>query len=463
VSIGETINVKRMMRLVPLLFALGTPFSCVRAQDLRVVSEPSIPPSCKTLTAELAASGRSLAEADEAKLDTTRIQQALDECAAGRAVRLQANGERNAFLSGPLQLRPGVALIIDEGTTLFGSRNPRDYDVLPGSCGILDDKGRGCKALIGGDHAPDAAVMGNGTIDGRGWAKMLDSKISWWDLAEKARAEGNYQNCPRLIALTHSDNFTLYQITLKNAANFHVLFGNGTGFTAWGVKIDTPKTARNTDGIDPSSSSNVTITRCFIHAGDDNVAIKAGSSGPSTHMTIAHNHFYTGHGMSIGSETQGGVSAIRVVDLSIDGADNGLRIKSNAERGGLVHDVVYDDVCVRDTKVPILVDSHYPFSGKDRDKLPTFTDIVMRNVRVFGGEKITLEGYDSEHRLGITLDNVTLDLLPATKLLVAHAIVTLGAGAPSFLPRGEDVSITGKPGKATPNTCRDKFVPMPVQ
>jgi len=32
--------------------------------------------------------------------------------------------------------------------------------------------------------------------------------------------------------------------------------------------------------------------------------------------------------MSIGSETNGGVSRIRVFDLSLDGPDNGIRIKS---------------------------------------------------------------------------------------------------------------------------------------
>ena len=33
-------------------------------------------------------------------------------------------------------------------------------------------------------------------------------------------------------------------------------------------------------------------------------------------MTIAHNHFYAGHGMSIGSGTDGGVSDVRVSDLT---------------------------------------------------------------------------------------------------------------------------------------------------
>jgi hypothetical protein len=75
------------------------------------------------------------------------------------------------------------------------------------------------------------------------------------------------------------------------------------------VIVNAPRNARNTDGINPGNSTDVTITRSFIHAGDDNVAIKAPKGGPTAHMTIAHNHFYAGHGMSIGSETDGGASA----------------------------------------------------------------------------------------------------------------------------------------------------------
>src|SRR5438094_7372721 len=116
-------------------------------------------------------------------------------------------------------------------------------------------------------------------------------------------------------------------------------------------------------------------------------------------MTISDNHFYSGHGMSIGSETMGGASAIRVSNLSIDGADNGIRIKSNSSRGGLVRDVVYEDVCIRNTANPIYMDSNYSYYGPARDKLPQFTDIVLRNVRILGGGKITLDGFDEMHRL----------------------------------------------------------------
>jgi polygalacturonase len=298
-------------------------------QDTRQVSEPVIPKSYTVLRARLTT-------IEEDKPDTARIQEALDKCSKGQAVELTGK----VFLAGPLQLRAGVTLLVDAGTTLYGSRNPRDYDLSPGSCGIVDKRGHGCKALISGDHVAGAAVMGEGTIDGRGGAQLIGQKVSWWDLAQEAKVKNLNQSVPRLMALSHCDNFTLYKITLHNSANFHVAYSGGNGFTAWGVIIYSPKTARNTDGIDPGNAQNVTIKHCFIKTGDDNVAIKAGAPGPTGHMTIEENHFYTGHGMSIGSETDGGASAIRVTNLSIDGADNGIRIKSNSSRGGPVRDVV---------------------------------------------------------------------------------------------------------------------------
>ncbi|MGC2817849.1 MAG: glycosyl hydrolase family 28 protein [Candidatus Acidiferrum sp.] len=433
------------------------------AQDRRNVMQPKIPPACVSLMAGLTAvaNNSTLAEADEQNPDTARIQQALDVCPAGRAVELKAGSAHNAFLSGPLHLRFDVTLLVDVNTILFASRNPRDYDVAPGACGIVDRNGHGCKALINADHVANASVMGDGTIDGRGWAKLVGQKESWWELAEDAREGNRSQNCPRLFQITDSGNFTLFLITLKNAANFHVAFTGGTGFTAWGVVIDTPKTARNTDGIDPISATDVTITRSYIHAGDDNVAIKAGDAGPSSHITISHDHFYAGHGMSIGSETNGGVSAVRVSDLSIDGADNGIRIKSNASRGGLVRDVSYSDVCIRDSKNPILMDTHYSFYGSAKDLLPEFTEIVLHDVRASGGGKVTLDGYDTSHRLGIQFDNVILEAPPLIKLLANHADILIGPGSVNFRPSGIDVHLTEKDGSATPNACQNKFVPLP--
>ena len=72
--------------------------------------------------------------------------------------------------------------------------------------------------MINGDSVSGAGVMGDGTIDGRGGAKIMGQNITWWDLAEQARKGGN-QNNPRILILNHCDDFTLYRITLKDSPN----------------------------------------------------------------------------------------------------------------------------------------------------------------------------------------------------------------------------------------------------
>lgn len=463
----------RLAVLAAALFALGaasTPRR-VAAQDTRTVVEPTIPPACTTLSASLTAVGDStLAESDEGRLDTERIQRAIDGCASGRAVVLRTDGQRTAFLSGPLRLRSGVTLRIDSGATLYASRDPRVFDVTPGACGVLAPSGRGCRPLIAVDRAPHAAVMGPGAIDGRGWALLLGKTVSWWDLAQQARNTKLNQNCPRLIVATRSDDFTLYRLTLRHSPNFHVTYANGDGFTVWGVVIRTPQhNARNTDGIDPGPARNVTITHTTILAGDDNIAIKAGSAGGVSNVTVSHNHFFRGHGMSIGSETDGGVDRVLVTDLSVDGADNGLRIKSNASRGGLVQNVTYEDVCIRRTKEPILMDTHYSASPDTTGTLiPRFTNIRLRNVRISDGGRITLDGYDAAHRLGIAFENVAIDDLSATKVTARHALVSLVA-SPTLVFRDADEDVTvdrGSPPPASaqisaPNSCEGKFIAPP--
>jgi polygalacturonase len=441
--------------------------SLLLAQDMRKVKEPRVPAPCATLTAQLALQSGSLAEADETKLDTARIQEALRKCAPLEAVLLKSDGKNNAFLTGPLKLSAGVTLVVDEGTTLLGSRNPRDYDVSEGSCGLVNDDGKGCKPLITVNKAPDAAIMGLGAIDGRGGAKLIGGKYTWWELAEQAR-NGGKQNCPRLIQVDESDGFILYGITLRNSPNFHVMVRDTNGFTAWGVKIDTPKNARNTDGIDPSSSTNVTITQSYIRAGDDNVAIKStDKGGPAAHMSIVDNHFYWGHGMSIGSETDGGVNAIRVTNLTIDGADNGLRIKSDSSRGGEVVNILYDNVCIRDSKHPILITPEY--EGKQGTKIPVFQLIRMQNVSIQTPGKINVAGYDADHPLKLQLDAVSAPFVmkpKPTDTAAKNAIINMGPNKVTLRFTGENVRMGqiplpsgAKAGDAP--SCKGAFVEFP--
>jgi polygalacturonase len=442
------------------VFSLMTPN--LVAQDTRTVTEPHLPPACVTLKANLVAPGGVLAAEDETRLDTARIQSAIDGCAAGKGVYLRASGVKDVFLSGPLTLRSGVTLVVEAHAALVGSRDPRVYDLTPGSCGIVSKKGHGCKPLLLGDGVENSGIMGEGSIDGRGGATLLGQKVTWWDLAHEAKVTDRNQSVPWMIILHHAKNFTLYGITLRNSPGFHVAVNETDGFTAWGVKIMTPKTARNTDGIDPGSSRNVTITHCFIHAGDDNVAVKSSVVGPAENISILHNHFYTGHGMSIGSGTNGGVDHILVEDLTIDGADNGIRIKSDRSRGGLVHDVVYRDVCIRDTKNPLFFTPLYTRLGGDL--IPEYRDITLRDVHILTAGTYTLLGADAEHKLQLTLDNVFAEDLAHSRMTSKDAAITVGPRKGNLTPADEDVTVTETPGAQAgrPLNCDGRFVPFPA-
>jgi polygalacturonase len=465
---GRALGVLRMRRPFPGLSAALTVIVCTlgaAGQDTRNVTEPTLPSVCVILKAAMIAP-HGISPEDERWVDTPRIQAAIDHCPQGQAVELSSDGKADGFLSGTLHLHKGVTLLIDKDVTLYASRNPRDYDIRRGSCGTVDDSGKkGCHALIEADHASHSGVMGEGVIDGRGGEKLLVNGVaetaSWWLLAQEARIWG-HQQVPRLIDTNHSDDFTVYQVTLRNSPGVHVGFHNADGLTVWGVKIDTPRDARNADGIDPSAARDVTVAESYIRAGNDNVAIKAGRKA-TRDVSILRNHFYWGHGMSIGSETKGGVSSVLVSDLSMDGPDNGIRIKSNESRGGLVKGVTYDDVCIRESKAPIMLDSHYDAAGTGRVRLPLYEDIVLRNVRVSGGGRLEMVGADSAHRIDARFDGVTLtDAASKYSFVSKHADILQGPGPVNFQLLGEDTTLIGRlGGDAPPPSCEAKFVPFP--
>jgi polygalacturonase len=429
------------------------------AQDTRMVTEPHIPAACVTLDADIVAVHGAIANKDERRLDTERIQRAMDNCAAGKAVVLRSKGANNVFLTGPLTLRSGVTLVVDANTALVASRDPRVFDLAPGSCGVVTDRGHGCKPLLTGDGVQDSGVMGAGSIDGRGGAKLLGQDVTWWDLAHEAKITDKAQSVPWLIVLRKPTNFTLYNITLRNSPGYHVAINGADGLTAWGVKIRTPKTARNTDGIDPGSSRNVTIAYCSISTGDDNVAVGARNGGPSSNISILHNHFYSGHGMSIGSGTSGGVDHMLVDDLTIDGADNGIRIKSDRSRGGLVHDLLYRDVCIRNVTNPLVFTTLYTtFTG---DLLPVYRDITLQDVHILTPGSYTFLGLDAQHKLGLKLENVFADDLEHSTMLNRNAEITIGGKRGNLEPAGEGVTVRQTPNSSpgTPLACDARFVP----
>jgi len=483
---------KRAFIVVILALAART----TTAQDTRTVTEPTIPPTCAVLQAGRISDSGILSPEYEKSTDTARIQKALDECAPGHAVELSrgkiqistlaAQFIPNSFLSGALELREGVTLLIDKGVTLYASRDPKDFDANPSAdskllCGTISETlgtdpappGRQCKPLISVANVKNAAIMGDGTIDGRGGATIIGHDYSWWQMARAAEPKQLRYFSMRLIIATHADGFILYRITLHNSPNFHVSVNNTDGFTAWGVHLQTPTIksadARNTDGIDPGSSTNITIAQSWIDTGDDNVAIKQGT----THVSVLDNHFYNGHGMSIGSETFAGDSFLLVDGLTEDHTTSGIRIKSNSSRGGLVHDLTYRNICMRNVLVPIAISPYYNNQTTESftdpnipgDRIPDYKNITLQNVIATTPGDVLIAGKDAAHITEIKLDGVIINQIKPEQVHILFAQI-YESGRGTNLKSTGPVAYVGGSTPANTNfdaeikSCSAKFLPM---
>lgn len=341
------------------------------------------------------------AKGDGLTFDTQAIQKALDACAkSGGTVQFPPG----TYLSKPLRLHSKTTVLLDAGARLQASTNQNDFLKTPGDW--LKARGSDFVPFIGGEHLEDVTFTGSGVIDGGGSA--------WWDEAEKARQirPGYTLPRPNLVVLEQCKNLCVENITLQNSPKFHFVPSNCENVVVSNVTILAPAHAANTDAIDPSGR-HMLITHCRIDVGDDNIAIKAGKKNTgdefqSEDITVTDCTFLHGHGMSIGSETSGGVRNVVVKNCTFENTENGLRIKSDGRRGGVVENISYSDITMSNV-IPAI----------------TFTCFYMNNSagdRVHGIDSTP----DSAHSYGQNLPvyrNIRISNLRATSLKSAGIIL----------------------------------------
>jgi polygalacturonase len=435
-----------------------------------------VPGTCVAVAAQLAKpSNEQFTSAQEsAPPDTARIQSALNSCAGtGKAVELQASGGNAAFLSGPLTIGSSEVLLVDTGVTLYASRNPADYQVAGqptcGTIGASDGStmgtATGCQPFIA-IRGNGSGIMGTqsssgaqGTINGRGDQDMLNTSTTWWALAESAHDKTTtQQENPKLITVYGASNDTLYHISLTQSPMFNVLLDGGSGFTAWGIRIDNPDNARNTDGVDPDSASNVLITNSYINTGDDGVAVKADAGGPASNITVSNTSFWGIHGLSVGSQTNGGVQNVTFSGNYIHGgtdihgntasSNNGVRVKSDTSFGGTVTGVSFVNTCETGVEHLILIDPKY-LSGNG-STIPNFAGITINGLKAVSSSsgKSTLNGYSAAYPLNLTLENVQLD---ATSVSSQYANIKMYNS--NITPSGTGVTVTSFTGTGSVPSC----------
>ena len=145
---------------------------------------------------------------------------------------------------------------------------------------------------------------------------------------------------------------------------FHIALSGGGNVTVSGVTVRAPSSSdpltpgHNTDACDVSGT-NILVQNCNISVGDDDY-----TCGGGTHDVLLTNNTYgEGHGVSIGSYTDGGVSNITVMNCTFNGTQNGVRIKSDTGRGGLVQNINYFNLGMTNVNFPIQLYAYYNVVG----------------------------------------------------------------------------------------------------
>ncbi len=352
--------------------------------------------------------------------DTTAIQNAINACSGGGTVDFPSG----KYLTAPLfLLKNNITLNIASGATLLGSTMTSDYTVKSGE--KVDTT---TLALINSDGVSGITITGGGVINGQG--------ASWW---ASGSATGNR---PRLVEIAYGSTITVSDVTLENAGAMHLFLKGTSNVTVNGITISSPSNSPNTDGIDPASSTNVTIENSTISDGDDNIAIKAQYAGqPSSAITIKNCTFGSGHGLSIGNDLGGGVSGVTVSNVTFNGTTNGLRIKSTRTTGGDISGVTYTGVTMTNVEYPIWFSGYYPHIPSSDSAQPVtantpyYHNITVNNLTATGASAAGyIVGVPEKPFTGITLNAVKITA--KTGLEVRSAAVTTKGGTAMTVSSG---------------------------
>ena len=308
--------------------ALALSGSLLTAQAFTTPQLPTIPPGAVNIT-NFGAIG------DGAATNTVAIQAAVN--AADNAGGGTVEVPQGTFLSGPIELANNINLQLDRGAVL----RMLPLGQYPG--GTMEGQ-----SFIRGADLHDVAITGFGMIDGQG--------IPWWPYANVPGARR-----PRMIALASCTRVLIENVTLSNSPMFHIaISGRSSNVTVRGVTIranpstDPVHPGHNTDACDVAGT-HILVENCNVSVGDDDFTC----GGRTSDVLITNCTYGYGHGVSIGSFTAGGVSNLTVVNCTFNNTEQGIRIKSDRDRGGFVHGLAYLNLSMTNVVIPILIYASY--------------------------------------------------------------------------------------------------------
>ncbi len=418
ISGGFTSAAQSQGRQVPTDIApLNAPF------EMAEIERPIFPDS----TFDIRDYGARQMEGDNPVKNTAAIHRAIEAAhqdGGGRV--LIPEGE---WLSGPIHLMSNINLHIAEGATVYFSKDKKDY--LP----VVLQRHEGVEAynyspMIYAFKLKNVAVTGKGTFDGQGdhwweWAEGKDfgerTEVTKVPLSRRnyGKGAGLEGMRPHFMIFWKSENILVEGITLKDSPmwNVHLLYSNKA--IVRDVTVNSLR-APNGDGVVLDSASDVLVEYNHFQTGDDAVVLKSGVNEealkidkPTQNIVVrnfeARNVRTGSGGIVFGSETSGGINNVYVHDAHFEGADRGIRFKTERGRGNVIENIYIRDITMKDIESQAINFNSYYSGPGVTGPAPLIRNIDIRNIQIDGvPEPIELVGLPEKWLENITLEDISV-------------------------------------------------------
>lgn len=242
------------------------------------------------------------AKTDTTILSTKAVQQAIDDCSkAGGGRVVVPTGQ---YKIGSIVLKSNVHIYLEQGATLFGSTNIKDY--LPMKSDYISLRTQTPTIqLIYADKEKNITIDGLGTIDGRGGAFK---KLTWND-------EGITR--PHLIRFIQSQDITIKDITLKNSGCWMQHYLACDRVRIDGIRVFN-RNNYNNDALDIDGCHEVIVRGIIADSDDDGITLKSTSPRLCENIRIS-DCVISSHcnAVKLGTETNGGFRNINISGIVV--------------------------------------------------------------------------------------------------------------------------------------------------
>ncbi len=357
---------------------------------------------------------------DGKTVNTAAIQKAIDQAqAAGGGVVVIPAG---TFRSGSIFLKPGVELYLDEGAVLLGSDQIEDYPKRETRIEGHFEPWR--MALVNAQGLDRVRIGGKGHLDGNG---VTFWNAFWARRKENPKCTNLEVERPRLMFIDRCKDVRIEGLAFQDSGFWNLHVYHSSGVVIEGLRISVPSAVNglrgpSTDGMDIDSCQNVTVRKCYISVGDDDIALK-GSKGPHAdrdtdspgveNILVEDCEIGDGGGLiTCGSEATS-VRNVTVRNCTISGRATMMTLKLRPDTPQHYEHITFDGITLTGGGGRIMnVGPWLQFFDLKGEAPPsrTVNDITIRNVHGQFRSLGTLQGNKGDTIRDITLENIDLKL-----------------------------------------------------